>query len=1482
MRNLKKILALVLALVMSFSLMATASAFSDDGDIAADYAEAIDVLSGLEVFKGYDNGATFQPKGSITRAEVAAIIYRIATGDVKDAQTSIYSSWGQFNDVKDGSWYAGYVNYCANAGYIKGYDSKTFGPNDPVTGYQALAMILRAIGYDKNNEFTGSNWQVRTASIAKQRGITDNIVDTLLGQSATREVVAEILFQSILVKTVTFNTNTLSYSENATSLGYDVLKLERLEGVVVANQYADLADDEGMATGKTRIETADGDRTLNVVTTLDDIGESRYVYGIKTSNNGYNLVTEKLYDTGDNVIADKGEEIKVKDLAKEQSISVNDDTEYFINFSQATDKWTSDYLIRYVIAEDELNTAEKEFMAAQGANASKRDYDFPTTDEDGKDIIVTKTAWIRTIKAENEFDSMDKILMKRIFDNADRWYNYDTDTTIRRYALGEVYVGTTSLKDYSDTMSWKGFREEYINEDLGDFDKTTNGNYLKLVDNNNDGMVEYALRTDYVMDEVVGINTKNDEDTYFYNGLTTDDDVVTPDGGEVKFALNDVIIYAEIDGKCYAEVVTPVTATIKAKNFKDVEVTAADDTVYGQSNVGNATDKEDEILDMDQQVEYNLYIDKFGFVRLYELAQGSQYGLLTEIYPTRNFNGAYVRDGAWIAELMTGNDKAPAEYDILNAYNGRVNTANLNPFIRAYGWSVNNASTDINHKLWENNIGWRNMVNYLQEAIAHLDLDAVAGEEFDYQNTNEPAPSYTSTNVAKYTKTETGVNLYSASEYAYEGGARLYYADPNNDGTYERYTRGEYDAKMLKDRNFTVTDTWFNAHYTTDVNSVDADRIMPVYASDYIQLDIESIKAGANHYNASAVYPYGFDSYVNAVDDTEIYIVSSNTIQHFTGYKNMPAISAADIYTMYAVAKCVENDRNDRDYWVADVIVIEVDGVYAYDRIDLVFENRSVRNDRASVQAVNNGNRYLQVVDSEDANVDTLVPDYSSWNGNYSLGFYGVYDSENVDSNTIAGSVDYITSNFNDNGVYAAVVERVRDIDRRGLYIDLTNGKTITVSDPRILAVGRTNSSNPWSTIAMNRTEVKPGDELIYVKYGSDVDFVIDLSYVNDRSSSWRNAGQGGNWLDVLFGQILTDQNNHVDSIHITPMNDANGNGEIDRNEVAIDNFYLRPNYMQPEYLSVDDYMDGNELVIPASFFEPTANADYTFQGLFRLVMNDQGVVVPVQITNVKYVNNQKMYVITDNIWDVELAPLYTYNAPADGNMIALVDINGQIGNGAVEDAEDVGIFHNMDARPADPIAPGDALNTGIIRLALGREAAAWVVGQAVEVSFEVRAGYDVTVMLTANDGTAVTHTALSFEDGRYSFRYNLKASGVKIVITATQNSDYVVDGTYRVSLDTNAMIVGASSKTYTKGGNVSFTVRVNSDYVVNPDANIYTVYSVAKDTVVGSAQVAVSEAAVAGDATKKDVTITYTMPESYDSKYAHWTSNVRVKLDIE
>ena len=213
MRNLKKILAMVLALIMSLSLMATAGAtdFKDDEKVASStYRQAIEVLSGLGVFNG-DQNNNFNPDDEITRAEVAAIIYRITTGDVENVRADSYSLYNQFSDVEVGSWYEGYVSYCHNAGYVKGHGDGTFKPNDKISGYQALAMILRAVGYDTPGHelFIGDSWEVNTASIATQRGVLKNINNTTsavsLRENANRALVAEILFQSFLLNKVEWN-----------------------------------------------------------------------------------------------------------------------------------------------------------------------------------------------------------------------------------------------------------------------------------------------------------------------------------------------------------------------------------------------------------------------------------------------------------------------------------------------------------------------------------------------------------------------------------------------------------------------------------------------------------------------------------------------------------------------------------------------------------------------------------------------------------------------------------------------------------------------------------------------------------------------------------------------------------------------------------------------------------------------------------------------------------------------------------------------------------------------------------------------------------------------------------------------------------------------------------------------------------------------------------------------------------------------------
>ena len=293
----KKVLSLVLcvAMLLSVMVMGTGAAFSDEDEFSPQYQEAAEVLTNLKVIQGYEDGSYFLPQRNITRAQVATMIYRAATGDVNDTQVGQYVDYDQFNDVSATDWHAGYVNYCANAELIKGFTPDTFGPNKNVTGYQVLAMILRAVGYDQNDEFTGSGWEIRTASIAESLGILDNVQDATLGQPATRELVAELIFQAMIVPTVEY---TVAFGYQPVwpreTLGEREFGLEQISGEITA---------VGRTAGTTEFIQDNGAKNTvaNTDTAWTDIGYGAYVWTVDTAGAKTRTAVSDVTITGESL-----------------------------------------------------------------------------------------------------------------------------------------------------------------------------------------------------------------------------------------------------------------------------------------------------------------------------------------------------------------------------------------------------------------------------------------------------------------------------------------------------------------------------------------------------------------------------------------------------------------------------------------------------------------------------------------------------------------------------------------------------------------------------------------------------------------------------------------------------------------------------------------------------------------------------------------------------------------------------------------------------------------------------------------------------------------------------------------------------------------------------------------------------------------------------------------------------------------------------
>lgn len=241
MRNLKKTLCLVLALVFVLGLCTVGAAdadFSDAADIDAKYVDAVKVLSGLKILTGYPEG-DFRPEKEVTRAEAATIIARICLG-VDNA--GLYPARATFSDVSKDHFASRAINYCVNNGIINGYGDGTFRPSKPVTQAQLCKMLLAAVGYGQNGEFTGSEWDANVAEIAFKTKILKNLQALDWDAAATREETSLLGYNTLMsVDQVKYSKDSSSYtpvgSAGSSTISDDaVWNMNSATGIVLQNK----------------------------------------------------------------------------------------------------------------------------------------------------------------------------------------------------------------------------------------------------------------------------------------------------------------------------------------------------------------------------------------------------------------------------------------------------------------------------------------------------------------------------------------------------------------------------------------------------------------------------------------------------------------------------------------------------------------------------------------------------------------------------------------------------------------------------------------------------------------------------------------------------------------------------------------------------------------------------------------------------------------------------------------------------------------------------------------------------------------------------------------------------------------------------------------------------------------------------------------------------------------------------------------------
>ena len=313
---MKKLLALVLALVMSMSLVTISNAAFKDAD-SIDYKEAVDVMNAVGVFVGDEKG-NFNAKENLTREQAAKIIAYLELGS-KAADALVGGA--TFTDVASSRWSAGFVGYCAQAGIVSGVGDSKFDPAGQLTALQFGKMLLVELGYDAKAEgMVGTDWAINTSKLMAGTKLMDGISGSV-NQVLTREKAAQMCLNALEAPMVTYDTKGSTIVVDGTKINF---------GASVAKyETSTVAKDQNISKEK----LTSGEYTVELGEKLyKDLKQSTGVSNdFEQPATKWTLKTEEIGTYEDKADAVYHGKVELGDIYKDLGMSKADSAEYYID-----------------------------------------------------------------------------------------------------------------------------------------------------------------------------------------------------------------------------------------------------------------------------------------------------------------------------------------------------------------------------------------------------------------------------------------------------------------------------------------------------------------------------------------------------------------------------------------------------------------------------------------------------------------------------------------------------------------------------------------------------------------------------------------------------------------------------------------------------------------------------------------------------------------------------------------------------------------------------------------------------------------------------------------------------------------------------------------------------------------------------------------------------------------------------------------------